>query len=78
MSTALGRPLIAKYLVEIAKKEKASFVAHGATAKGNDQVRFEVSISILNPNLKIIAPLREWELKIVRKKSITPEKISFL
>ncbi|MCD6228722.1 MAG: argininosuccinate synthase [Candidatus Omnitrophica bacterium] len=63
LSTALGRPLIAKYLVEIAKKEKASFVAHGATAKGNDQVRFEVSISILNPNLKIIAPLREWELK---------------
>lgn len=62
LSTALGRPLIAKYLVEIAKKEKAQFVAHGCTAKGNDQVRFEISISILDPSLKIIAPLREWEL----------------
>lgn len=62
LSTALGRPLIAKYLVEIAKKEKAKFVAHGCTGKGNDQVRFEVSISILNPKLKIVAPLREWEL----------------
>ncbi len=63
LSTALGRPLIAKYLVEVAAKEGASFVAHGCTAKGNDQVRFEVSIKILNPKLKIIAPLREWELK---------------
>jgi argininosuccinate synthase len=62
LSTALGRPLIAKYLVEIAKKERAEFVAHGCTGKGNDQVRFEVSISILNPKLKVIAPLREWEL----------------
>ena len=62
LSTALGRPLIAKYLVEIAKKEGAEFVAHGCSAKGNDQVRFEVSIKILNPKLKIIAPLREWDL----------------
>mgnify|MGYP000495216352 CR=1 FL=1 len=63
LSTALGRPLIAKYLVDVAAKEGASFVAHGCTAKGNDQVRFEVSIKILGPKLKVIAPLREWELK---------------
>jgi len=63
LSTALGRPLIAKYLVEIAKKEKAEFVAHGCTHKGNDQIRFETSIKILAPDLKIIAPLREWNLK---------------
>jgi len=63
LSTALGRPLIAKYLVNVAEKEKANFVAHGCSAKGNDQVRFELSIKILNPKLKIIAPLREWELK---------------
>ena len=63
LSTALVRPLIAKYLVDVAAKEGASFVAHGCTAKGNDQVRFEVSIKILGPKLKVIAPLREWELK---------------
>ncbi|MCD6584116.1 MAG: argininosuccinate synthase [Candidatus Omnitrophica bacterium] len=63
LSTALGRPLIAKYLVEIAKKEKAKFVAHGCTHKGNDQIRFETSIKILAPELKIIAPLREWGLE---------------
>ena len=62
LSTSLGRPLIAKHLVEAAKKEGAKFVAHGCTAKGNDQVRLEVAINILNPRLKIIAPLREWEL----------------
>ncbi len=63
LSTALGRPLIAKYLVEIAHKEKANIVAHGCTGKGNDQVRFEVSIGILDPNLEVIAPVREWEFK---------------
>jgi argininosuccinate synthase len=62
LSTALGRPLIAKYLAEVAKKERAAFVAHGCTAKGNDQLRFEVSIGILAPKLKIIAPLRQWHL----------------
>ncbi|MEI8349999.1 MAG: argininosuccinate synthase [Candidatus Omnitrophota bacterium] len=62
LSTSLGRPLIAKYLVDVAKKEKASFVAHGCTGKGNDQVRFEVTCSILAPYLKTIAPLREWHL----------------
>lgn len=62
LNTALGRPLIAKYLVEVAKSEKAKFVAHGCTGKGNDQVRFEVGINILGPKLRVIAPLREWEL----------------
>jgi argininosuccinate synthase len=62
LATALGRPLIAKYLVEIAKKENAKYIAHGCTAKGNDQLRIEASIKILDPSLNIIAPLREWEL----------------
>ena len=63
LATALGRPLIAKYLVEIAHKEKAEAVAHGCTGKGNDQVRLEVTIGILDPKLEIIAPLRVWEFK---------------
>lgn len=63
LATALGRPLIAKYLVEVAHKEKAEYVAHGCTGKGNDQVRLEVTTGILDPKLKIIAPLREWEFK---------------
>lgn len=63
LATALGRPLIAKYLVEIAHKEKAFAVAHGCTGKGNDQVRFEVTVGILDPKLEIIAPVREWEFK---------------
>lgn len=63
LATALGRPLIAKYLVDIAHKEKANAVAHGSTGKGNDQVRFEVSVGILDPKLEIIAPVREWEFK---------------
>ena len=62
LGTALGRPLIAKHLVEVAKKEKALYVAHGCSAKGNDQVRFEIAAKALNPKLKIIAPLREWNL----------------
>jgi len=60
MATSIARPLIAKLLVEIAKKEGAKYIAHGCTAKGNDQVRFDVSINALDPNLKIIAPMREW------------------
>jgi len=63
LATALGRPLIAKYLVEVAHKEKAEYVAHGCTGKGNDQVRLEVATAILDPALKIIAPVREWEFK---------------
>jgi len=60
LATALARPLIAAKLVEIARKEGCSAVAHGCTAKGNDQVRFEVSIQALAPDLKVIAPAREW------------------
>jgi argininosuccinate synthase len=62
VSTALARPLIVQELVEIAHKEKAAAVAHGCTGKGNDQVRFEVSIKSLDPSLKIVAPVREWKL----------------
>lgn len=59
--SALSRPLIAKKLVEVAEKENAVAVAHGCTGKGNDQVRFEVSIKSLNPDLEVIAPVREWQ-----------------
>jgi argininosuccinate synthase len=60
LSTALARPLIAKLLVEAAEKYGADAVAHGCTGKGNDQVRFDVGIMSLNPNLKVLAPAREW------------------
>lgn len=63
LGTSFARPLIAKKLVEIAEAEKAVAIAHGATGKGNDQVRFEASIKALNPALKIIAPWRIWDLK---------------
>lgn len=63
LGTSIARPLIAKRQVEIALKEKADAVAHGATGKGNDQVRFELTFKALAPQLKIIAPWREWELK---------------
>jgi len=62
LGTSIARPLIAKRQVEIAKKEKADAVAHGATGKGNDQVRFELTFKALAPHIKIIAPWREWEL----------------
>jgi argininosuccinate synthase len=60
LGTALARPLIAKILVEAAEKYGADAIAHGCTGKGNDQVRFDVSCAALNPNLKILAPAREW------------------
>ncbi|TBR16622.1 argininosuccinate synthase [bacterium] len=63
LATALGRPLIAKHLVQIAHKEKADAVGHGCTGKGNDQVRFEVTAGILDPKLEVLAPVREWEFK---------------
>jgi argininosuccinate synthase len=63
MATSLGRPLLAKLLVDTARRENATIVAHGATGKGNDQVRFEVSVAALAPELTAIAPLREWEFK---------------
>ncbi len=62
LATALGRPLIAKLLVDVAHQEGASAIAHGCTGKGNDQVRFDVSVAALDPALKIIAPAREWGL----------------
>lgn len=62
LSTALARPLIAKLLVEAAEKYGADGIAHGCTGKGNDQVRFDVSIGALNPKIKILAPAREWKM----------------
>ncbi|MGH2567771.1 MAG: argininosuccinate synthase [Bacteroidota bacterium] len=63
MATSLGRPLLAKALADVAKRERCTAVAHGCTGKGNDQVRFEASIAALAPDLKVLAPLREWEFK---------------
>ncbi len=62
LATALGRPLIAKLLADVAREEKADAVAHGCTGKGNDQVRLDVSLQVLNPQLQIIAPVREWRM----------------
>jgi argininosuccinate synthase len=62
LATALARPLIAKILVDYARQEGATHVAHGCTGKGNDQVRFDVSIQALAPDLKIVAPVREWRM----------------
>src|ERR1044071_3440078 len=62
LGTSIARPLISKHLIDIARKTGADAVAHGATGKGNDQVRFELSCYALNPDIKIIAPSREWEL----------------
>ncbi|MFZ5975918.1 MAG: argininosuccinate synthase [Bacillota bacterium] len=63
LGTSFARPIIAKRMVEIAQKEGAQAVAHGATGKGNDQVRFELTVKALAPHLKIIAPWREWHIK---------------
>jgi len=82
MATALGRPLIAKKLVEIAQKEGATAVAHGCTGKGNDQVRFEVTVKALAPNLKVMAPVRQWglcreeEIKYAKEKGISIPHLS--
>ena len=62
LGTSIARPLISKRLVEIAKETGADAIAHGATGKGNDQVRFELSAYALNPNIQVIAPWREWSL----------------
>ena len=62
LATALGRPLIARYLLEVAHGEGAQVVAHGCTGKGNDQVRFDLSITGMDPSLRIIAPAREWDM----------------
>ncbi len=63
LGTSFARPLIAKHMVEIAELEGADAVAHGATGKGNDQVRFELTVMALNPKLRIIAPWREWDIR---------------
>ncbi|HLV35807.1 MAG TPA: argininosuccinate synthase [Spirillospora sp.] len=63
LGTSFARPLIAKHLVDIAEIEGADAIAHGCTGKGNDQVRFELTVMALNPKLKVIAPWREWEIR---------------
>ncbi|MBL8152570.1 MAG: argininosuccinate synthase [Anaerolineae bacterium] len=63
LGTSFARPLIAKHLVDVAEIEGADAVAHGATGKGNDQVRFELTVMALNPKLKVVAPWREWEIR---------------
>src|ERR1043166_7858565 len=63
LGTSIARPLIAQAQVEVARKEHADAVAHGATGKGNDQVRFELTYAALAPDLKVIAPWREWDFK---------------
>jgi argininosuccinate synthase len=63
LGTSFARPLIAKHMVEIAEMEGADAVAHGATGKGNDQVRFELTVMALNPKLKVVAPWREWNIR---------------
>jgi argininosuccinate synthase len=70
LATAIGRPLIAKLLVDVAHEKGAKAVAHGCTGKGNDQVRLDVSVNALDPNLKIIAPVREWKMS-------RPEEIEY-
>jgi argininosuccinate synthase len=62
LSTALARPLIGRHLVEVARREGASHVAHGCTGKGNDQVRFELATASLAPDLQVVAPTREWKM----------------
>jgi len=82
LSTALARPLIASKIVEIAEKEGATTVAHGCTGKGNDQVRFDVTIKALAPNLKVMAPVREWgltrdeEMKFAKANGIQISRLS--
>jgi argininosuccinate synthase len=63
LATALGRPLISKMMVDVAREEGALAVGHGSTGKGNDQVRFDVSVQALAPDLQIVAPVREWDMK---------------
>jgi argininosuccinate synthase len=63
LGTSFARPLIAKHMVEVAELEGADAIAHGATGKGNDQVRFELTVMALNPRLKIVAPWREWDIR---------------
>ena len=63
LGTSFARPITAKKMIEIAAREGADAVAHGCTGKGNDQVRFELAVKALNPQLKVIAPWREWSIR---------------
>lgn len=82
IATSLGRPLIARKLVEIARKEGADAVAHGCTGKGNDQLRIEISVRALDPGLTVLAPTREWcmsrdqEVEYARKHGIPVSKVA--
>jgi argininosuccinate synthase len=67
LGTSFARPVIAKRIVEIAKAEGADAICHGCTGKGNDQVRFELTIKALAPEMKIIAPWRIWDIKVARR-----------
>ncbi|MCI6339582.1 MAG: argininosuccinate synthase [Campylobacter sp.] len=75
LGTSIARPLIAKHLIDIAAATKADAISHGATGKGNDQVRFEIGAYALNPNIKVIAPWREWDLNS-REKLLAYAKIN--
>lgn len=75
LGTSVARPLIAKHLIDIATATKADAISHGATGKGNDQVRFEIGAYALNPNIKVIAPWREWDLNS-REKLLAYAKIN--
>ena len=83
LGTSFARPIIAKRIVEIAKKEGADAICHGCTGKGNDQVRFELAIKAFDPDMKIIAPWRTWEIKsredeiAYAEKKQVPIKISY-
>ena len=74
LGTSIARPLIAKHLIDIAATTKADAISHGATGKGNDQVRFEIGAYALNPNIKVIAPWREWDLNSREKLLAYAEK----
>lgn len=76
LGTSIARPLIAKRLIELARKTNADAISHGATGKGNDQVRFELGAYALNPDIKIIAPWREWDLLSREKLLQYAEKIT--
>src|SRR3990170_7971442 len=73
LATALSRPLIARELVEVARAEGATAVAHGCTGKGNDQVRLEVSVQALAPELRIVAPVRDWDMDREAEIAYAPE-----
>ena len=78
LGTAIARPLIAKTQMEVAKSFKAEYVSHGATGKGNDQIRFELGYYAHNKNIKVIAPWREWNLNSRAKLILMLRNIKYL